>query len=276
MATSSSPSPSPSHPLWQRLFSLEGKSALITGASSGLGRAMALAFAEAGASVGIHGRDRDRVEATCAEIRRAGGNAAPLLADVREVSDCRRLIEDAHAALGRLDILVNNAGMNRRKPIADVTEEDYETITNVNLRSVYFLSQAAHATMRAQGSGKVIHVGSITSYWGLGEVSVYGLTKSALVQFTKVSAVEWARDNVQVNCLIPGFYRTPLTEAGLWQHEQRSGWLLDRIPAGRAGEPEELVGAALLLASPASDYMTGSTVTVDGGFLAGGWWDHAV
>jgi hypothetical protein len=107
-------------------------------------------------------------------------------------------------------------------------------------------------------------------------VRVYGLTKSALVQFTKVAAVEWARDNVQVNCIIPGFYRTPLTEAGLWQNEERSRWLLERIPAGRAGEPEELVGAALLLASPASDYMTGSSVTVDGGFLAGGWWDHTV
>lgn len=263
-----------STPLLQRLFSLDGKRALITGASSGIGRALAIGFGEAGATVGVHGRNRQRVDETCAQIRALGGTAMPLVADLGDVAACRQLVDEAHAALGGLDILINNAGMNRRKPIAEVTEEDYATIVDVNLRSVYFLSQAAHRYMQAQGSGKVIHIGSITSYWGLGEVSVYGLTKSALVQFTKVSAVEWARDNIQVNCIIPGFIHTPLTEAGLWQDAERSAWLLDRIPAGRGGTPEELVGVALLMAAPASAYMTGTSVAVDGGFLAGGWWDH--
>jgi len=249
---------------------------LITGASSGIGRTLARAFAAAGASVGVHGRNVERVHETCTQIEAAGGTAIPLLGDLHDVERAQQLMAAAHDKLGRLDILVNNAGMNRRKPIDQVTADDYDTIMAVNLRSAYFLSQAAHPIMRAQGGGKVIHIGSITSTWGLGEVSVYGLSKSALMQLTRVMAVEWARDNIQVNCIVPGFIRTPLTEAGIFQHEERSTWLLSRIPAGRGGETNELVGAALLLAAPASSYMTGSVVNVDGGFLAGGWWDHAV
>lgn len=260
--------------LLQRLFSLEGKAALITGASSGIGCALAIGFGEAGAAVGVHGRDADRVQDTCAQIRAAGGSATPLLHDLHNVEHCRQLVRDAHAQLGRIDILVNNAGMNRRKPIAEVSEDDYETIMAVNLRSAFFLSQAVYPHMRAQGGGKIINIGSITSRWGLGEVSVYGLSKSAIAHLTQVMAVEWARDNIQVNCIIPGFIHTPLTETGLWQNEQRSRWLLERTPAGRGGTPEELVGVALLMAAPASSFMTGAAVPVDGGFLTGGWWEH--
>ncbi len=261
-------------PLFRRLFSLEGKAALVTGASGGIGRVLAGALAQAGAKVGVHGTRAGELQALCQEIEAEGGEAYPLPGDLRDVDECRALIERAHAELGRLDVLINCAGINRRKPIADVTEDDYEAILAVNLRSVFFLCQAAYPIMRAQGGGKIVNVGSVTSFDGLGEVSVYGATKGAVVQLTKTMAVEWSRDNIQVNCLAPGFMMTPLTEQGLWGDDRRRPWLLERIPARRPGEPEELVGAALLLASPASSYMTGQTIIVDGGYLAGGSWQR--
>jgi NAD(P)-dependent dehydrogenase (short-subunit alcohol dehydrogenase family) len=256
----------------RRLFSLEGRTALVTGASGGIGRVFAITLAEAGATVGLSGTRQGELEQVRGEILALGGQAVVLPADLSQSASSKQLIADAHAALGRLDILVNCAGINRRKPISMVTEEDYDAITAVNLRSVLFLSQAAHAIMREQGGGKIINVGSITSFDALGDVSVYGATKAAIAQLTRTMAVEWARDNIQVNCIAPGFMMTPLTAEGVWGNEQRRTWLLDRIPAHRPGDPEELAGAVLLLASPASSYMTGHTLVVDGGYLIGGWW----
>jgi NAD(P)-dependent dehydrogenase (short-subunit alcohol dehydrogenase family) len=163
-------------------------------------------------------------------------------------------------------------GTNRRKPIRDVEAQDFEHIVAVNLQSVFFTCQAVYPIMREQGGGKIINVGSVTSTDGLGGVSVYGATKAAVAQLTKTMALEWAKDNIQVNCLAPGFIMTPLTEKGLWGDSHRKQWLLDRIPARRPGKPEELVGAALLLASDASSYITGQIINVDGGYLAGGSW----
>jgi gluconate 5-dehydrogenase len=258
--------------IFDRYFSLHGKTALVTGASGGIGRAFSLALAGAGAVVAIHGRAEDRLEETRRRIEEAGGRCVPLIAELAEVEACRRLIQEAHEALGRLDVLVNNAGMNRRKPLSEFTQDDYDMIMAANLRSAFVLGQAAYPIMKAQGGGKIVHVGSITSSYGLGGVGVYGLSKSALAHLTKTMAVEWARDNIQVNCLAPGFIVTPLTETALWGHEGRRSWLLERIPARRGGEPDDLVGCLLLLASPASNYLTGQLITVDGGFLAGGWW----
>jgi len=260
--------------IFQRLFSLSGKAALVTGASGGIGRILALALAEAGAVVGVHGQTPAKVEESCQLIREMGGQAIPFSADLRQVEACRRLITEAHTALGRLDVLVNCAGVNRRKPIEAVTEDDYDAIMDVNLRSIFFLSQAAYPIMRDQGGGKIINVGSINSNYGLGTISVYGATKGGLAQLTRVMAVEWAKDNIQVNTLTPGFIITPLTEGPLWGHPHRSRWLRNRIPARRPGQPEELVGATLLLASAASSYMTGNMIVVDGGFLAGGSWEE--
>lgn len=257
--------------LLQRLFSLEGKAALVTGASGGIGRALAVALAGAGAVVGVHGRDAARVAESCRAVAEAGGRALPLGGDVATVDGCRRLITEMGQAAGRLDILVNCAGANRRKPIVEVSEEDFDTLLAVNLRSVYFLSQAAHPLLCAQGGGKIIHIGSINTFYGLDNVSVYGAGKGGVAQLAKVMAVEWAKDNIQVNCLTPGFIRTPLTES-VWADERRAAWLLNRLPSRRGGLPEDLVGATLLLASPASDYITGQNIVVDGGFLAGGSW----
>ncbi len=259
--------------LFQRLFALSGKTALISGASGGIGQVLATALAEAGATVGVHGRTQEKVENLCASIEEKGGEAKPFIADLRQVDACRKLIAEAHQVLGRLDILLNCAAINRRKPVEAVTEDDFDTIMAVNLRSIFFLCQAAYPIMRAQGGGKIINIDSINATYGLGTISVYGATKSGLAQITRVMAVEWARDNIQVNNLTPGFILTPLTEGPLWGDEHRSRWLHDRIPARRPGKPEELVGATLLLASAASSYITGTTIRVDGGFLAGGSWE---
>lgn len=259
--------------LLERLFSLRGRAALVTGAGGGIGCALAVALAEAGAAVGIHDIAADKLGETRNKIEEVGGRAAVLTADVSKVEECRRLIQEAHKALGRLDVLVNCAGINRRKPIEAVNEDDYEAIMAVNLRGLYFLSQAAHPIMRAQGGGKVINIGSSTVFFGLGTVSVYGATKAGVAALTRTMAVEWAKDNIQVNCIAPGYFLTPLTDKSVWADERKSRWLLNRIPARRPGVPEDLIGALLLLASDASAYITGETVIVDGGFLAGGSWD---
>jgi gluconate 5-dehydrogenase len=259
--------------LLESLFSLAGKTALITGASGGIGTALAVALAEAGATVGVHGRSAEKVAETCRQIEAQGGQAHGFTADLTEIDANRQLIDEVVDKLGKLDILVNCAGMNRRKPLVEVTPDDYDTIMAVNLRSIFFLCQAAHPHLKAAGGGKIININSLNSVYGLGTISVYGASKAGLAQITRVMAVEWAADNIQVNGLIPGFIRTPLTEGPLWGTPHRAEWLRARIPLRRPGEPEDLIGAALLLAGPASNYITGTTITVDGGFLAGGSWE---
>jgi 2-deoxy-D-gluconate 3-dehydrogenase len=260
--------------IFHRLFSLEGKAVLVTGASGGLGRALAIGLAEAGATVGIHGVTLSKLAETERLVKQAGGRSVLLPGVLKEVTDCKKLVTDAHAALGRLDILVNCAGMNRRKLIQAVSPEEFDMILAVNLRSAFFLSQAAYPLMRAQGGGKIINIGSMTSLLGFANLSVYGMTKSALAQVTKTMAVEWARDNIQVNCIAPGFMRTPLTEEYFWKDPYRSQWLLDRIAANRPGEPDDLVGAVLWLSSGASSYVTGQVIAIDGGLTAGGSWER--
>jgi len=256
----------------RKFFSLEGRAALLTGAGGGIGHALGRALAGAGASVALHARTLDKVEGLAAEIGQAGGKAACLTAELGDLGAARDLVERSRAALGRLDILVNCAAMNRRKPIREVTEDDWDTIMAVDLKSLYFMSQAAHAIMRSQGGGKIIHIGSLNSSYALGTVSVYGAAKGAVAQLTKVMAVEWAKDDVQVNCVIPGFVDTPLSKP-LWAQPFKADWMRNRIPMRRPARPDEIAGPVLLLASPASSYVTGTTLVVDGGVLAGGWWE---
>jgi len=260
--------------LLDRLFSLHGKTALVTGAGGGIGCALSVALAEAGASVALSDLTAQQLEKPRHLIEELGHQVVALSADLRAVESCRRLVHEAHRGLGRLDVLVNCAAINRRKPIEEVTEEDFEAITDVNLRSIYFLCQSVHPIMREQGGGKIVNVGSINAFYGLGTVSVYGATKGAIVQLTKVMAVKWASDNIQVNCLAPGFTLTPLTKQALWDDEHRRRWLLDRIPAHRMGTPDDMIAAVLLMISEGSSYMTGETIVVDGGFLAGGSWER--
>ena len=253
------------------LFGLEGKVALVTGASGGIGSGIAKAYAAAGATVILHGTSREKLEALAADVE---GETVVMPADLSTPDACRALMAEIDSTLGRLDILVNNAGINRRKPAADFTEDDYRAILAVNLDGVFFLSQAAYPLMKKNGGGKIIQIGSMTSFIGLGNVAIYGMTKSAIAQLAKTLAVEWAKDNIQVNCLAPGFIVTPLTEAGMFSDQKKVNWLMQRIPAHRPGRPDDLIGTALLLASPASDYLTGQVIAIDGGFLAGGSWDN--
>jgi len=257
----------------ERLFSLHGKTALVTGASSGIGQALAVALAEAGAVVAANGRNITALQETIHLIDDAGGKGYALPADLSDVENCRALVRDAARVLSGLDIVVNCAGTNSRSPLETATPEEYELITAANLRAPYFLCQAAFPQLKKRGGGKILNIGSVTCSMGLGGVSVYGATKAALAQLTKTQAVEWAKDNIQANCLAPGFMLTPLTEESIWSNPLRSQWLHARIPAGRPGKVDDLIGAALFLLSSSSSYVTGQMLTVDGGFLAGGWWD---
>jgi len=255
----------------EELFSLEGRVALVTGASGGIGSEMAFALAMAGARVALAGRSTERLEHIRGRIEAAGGNAAVFAADIEHADAVFPLVRSIGDELGPVDILVNCAGINRRQPIQEVTQETFTHIIDVNLRAPYFVSQAVLPGMIERGGGKIINIGSITTGWGVGNLSVYGLTKSAIGQMSRVMAVEWAAHNVQVNCLCPGWIKTELTKP-LWGDADKSRWITDRVPAARFGLPDDLVGLAVYLASPASRYTTGQVIYVDGGFMAGGKW----
>lgn len=256
----------------QEMFSLAGKVALITGGSGDIGMAIARVYAEAGAAIALNGRSPERLRRSAEALRATGADVLELQGDVAAVEVARATVAQAHAWRGRIDVLVNCAGSNRRKAVLDVEPEDFETIVAVHLRGAYFTSQAAARHMIAAGSGKIIHIGSATINTGLADVSVYGAAKAGLAALTRSMAVEWAEHGIQVNCLAPGFIMTELTREGLWANERRSRWLHERIPQQRPGLPEEMCGAALLLATPASSYLTGQVIHVDGGFAAGSKW----
>lgn len=248
-------------------FRLTGNVALATGASRGLGRGMALALAEAGADVVLIARTLSALEETAAMIRQAGSNALVLQADLSKVGETEKLIQETIKTFGRIDILLNAAGTQVRKPIFDMTEENYDDLMSVNLKSLYFLSQAAAKEMVKQRRGKIINIASLASFIGLSNISIYGTTKGGVASLTRQFAVELAKDNIQVNAIAPGYFMTDLT-ADLFRDAERAKWVLGKIPQGRTGNPDDLAGAVVFLASGASDYITGHILTVDGGWLA--------
>jgi NAD(P)-dependent dehydrogenase (short-subunit alcohol dehydrogenase family) len=253
----------------EKLFSLQGRVALITGAAGGIGRVLCEGMAGAGAAVALADIRAAAMEPVAVSIHAMGREAECFEVDLSSKNSIRKHVEDVMARFGRIDILVNCAGINQREPILEVAEETFERILAVNLRGVYQLSQAVASHMIRQGGGKIIHIGSLTNAMGLAGVSVYGATKAGVSQLAMSMAIEWARHNIQVNCIVPGFMRTELTTA-LWADETKAAWMRGRIAAERPGEPEELLGTAILLASPASSYITGQTWCVDGGVTAGG------
>lgn len=259
----------------QQLFSLNGKRALITGSSSGIGQALAVALAEAGAAVAVHGTNETKLAETKRQIDEVGGLSVTLPATLDGSPEtCRRLIADAVHRLGGLDILIHCAGSNRRKRIEEVTPDDWETITRVHLDCTFWLAQAALPHLRAAGGGKIVTIGSMTTFRGFGMVGPYAATKAAVGRLTQTMAVEWARDNIQANCLAPGFIETPLTRQELFGDPERRRWILRGTPARRPGYPADLIGATIFLCSAASDFVTGQTLAVDGGFLTGGSWER--
>ena len=248
-------------------FKLDGKTALVTGASSGLGQAMAIALAEAGANVACHGNRAGGADSTCEQISELGRKSFAVYGDMFERDVPQSLVEEVVNRFGKIDILINNAGTIRRTPAAEYSEEDWTTVLEINLSSVFRLSQAAGKRMIEQRSGKIINIASLLSFQGGITVPAYTAAKSGLAGLTKALANEWAKFNVNVNAVAPGYMATNNT-APLRADETRNRQILERIPAGRWGEPEDLQGAAVFLASPASDYLQGHILVVDGGWMA--------
>jgi len=247
-------------------FRLDGRCALVTGAGRGLGQAMAVALAEAGADVA--GVDIVDVVETKQRVEAAGRRFAAIEQDLRGPAAVRRVVEVAAGAMGRLDILVNNAGIIRRADSVDFTEADWDDVIDLNLKSVFFLAQAAARQFVAQGGGgKIVNIASMLSFQGGIRVPSYTASKSGVLGLTRLLANEWAAKGINVNAIAPGYMATANT-APLRADAARSAEILGRIPAGRWGQPEDLAGAVVFLCSSAADYVHGSVLPVDGGWLA--------
>jgi len=247
-------------------FRLTGKNALVTGSSRGMGASIAVALAQAGANVALHGSRSVPADVTN-RVAQAGVRHIELAADLSEPSSASELVTQTVGEFGSIDILVNNAGITRRAPAIDFSLDDWDHVLATNLTSVFRLCQCAARTMIDRGSGKIINMASLLSFQGGITVPAYAAAKGAVAQITKALANEWAAFGVQVNAIAPGYMATDLTEA-LQADPVRSRQILERIPAGRWGSTQDVAGAAVFLASSASDYINGHILVVDGGWLA--------
>jgi 2-deoxy-D-gluconate 3-dehydrogenase len=247
-------------------FRLDGRIALVTGASRGLGRAMATALAAAGADVAVHGREQ-RAESTAQDVAALGRRAVCVTADLTDPANADRLVDETVAAFGRLDILINNAGLIRRAPAADHGDADWDAVIAADLTSVFRLCRAAGRHLIARGSGgKIVNIASLLSFQGGITVPGYAAAKGGVAQLTKALANEWASKGINVNAIAPGYMETDNT-AALRADAPRNRQITERIPAGRWGTPADLAGAVIFLSSPASDYIHGHVLAVDGGWL---------
>ena len=252
------------------LFDLSGRVAVITGGNGGIGLGMAKGMAAAGAAIVVAGRDAAKNATAVAEIQALGAKASAIPVDVLEEQSCRDLIANTVKLHGRLDILVNNAGMSIRKQPEQYTLKEWHTVLDSNLTSAFLCSHAAYPAMKQGGMGKIINIGSMMSIFGAAFATAYAASKGGMVQMTKAMATAWAKDNIQVNSILPGWIDTALTRRA---REEVSGLhdnVLKRTPAGRWGVPDDFAGIAVFLAAPASDFVTGAAITVDGGYSVQG------
>ena len=251
----------------RNLFNLKGKVALVTGGNGGLGLGMALGLAAAGANIAIAARNPGKTSDAIKQIEGVGVRAISVPTDVTKETEIESMISQTLDKLGQIDILVNNSGVTMRKEPEDLSGDEWDHVLNVNLRACFLASKTVYPHMRDRGSGKIINIGSMTSiFGGGGSGAPYSSSKGGIVQLSKSLAVAWAKDNIQSNAILPGWFTTELTAAIPERQKERYQLISSRIPAGRWGEPEELAGVAVFLASPASDYVTGSVIAVDGGY----------
>ncbi len=248
---------------------LDGRAALVTGGSRGLGLGMALALAHAGADIALAARTVKQLEQAAELVRAAGRQALILPTDVSQVEAVRTMVHQTADHFGRLDILVNGTGINIRQPADSFTEADWERLLDTNLKSVFFACQEAARVMRRQGKGKIINLGSLSFEVVVPNIALYAISKGGMRQLTRALAVEWAAEHINVNAIAPGRFWTAMTDA-VFSNDELYENAISVIPQNRPGIPADLAGAAVLLASDASDYITGQIIVIDGGWLAGG------
>ena len=253
----------------QFLWSLNGQRALVTGGTKGIGEAIVRQFLDLGAAVFIVARDNTLLQQQLASYRQQGHTVDGIAADLSQPGVAAEVIETVKKQWNSLDILVNNAGTNVRKPTIEYSPAEYDHILNTNLRSAYELSQAAYPLLKTSGNGKLIFVSSVSGLTHTSSGSLYGMSKAAMLQLTLNLAVEWAADGIRVNAVAPWYIRTPLA-APVLDNPEKLGNILHRTPMNRVGEPDEIASVVSFLSMPASSYVTGQTIAVDGGFLAWG------
>jgi len=248
------------------MFDLTGKVAVVTGGNGGLGLGMAMGLANAGANIVVAARNKQKSDQAVTEIQATGVKAVTVTVDMTKEEDIRRMVEESLNAFGQIDILVNNAGVSVRKQPQEISAQEWDDVLDVNLRAVFLASKEVYPNMKSQGAGKIINIGSMYSIFGSDWVAPYSASKGGLVQLTKSLAVAWASDNIQVNAILPGWFMTELTSVIPVRDPARYENINRRIPLGRWGDAAELRGAAVFLASQASTYVTGSALSVDGGY----------
>jgi 2-deoxy-D-gluconate 3-dehydrogenase len=251
-------------------FDLKGRVALVTGGNGGIGLGMARGLAQAGAALAIAGRNLEKSQTAAADLKSLGARTAVLEVDVSDEASCRRMVDEAVAQLGRLDILVNNAGINIRKQPQDYTLAEWRQVIETNLTSAFTCSHAAYPHLKAAGGGKIINIGSMMSLFGASFASAYAASKGGIVQMSRALASAWAKDNIQVNAVLPGWIDTDLTKRARAEVSGLNSMVLMRTPARRWGTPEDMSGIAVFLASKASDFVTGTAIPVDGGYSVQG------
>ncbi len=249
-----------------KLFDLTGKVAVVTGGNGGIGFGMAQGLAEAGAGIAVVGRNQDKSVQAVDKLEQLGAKALAVPADVTDAAQIDAMVAAVIDAFGRMDILINNAGTNIRKRPEDLSEAEWHQVMDANLTSAFLCSKACYPHLRQDGGGKVLNNGSMMSLFGAPWTPAYGASKGGIVQLTKALATAWAADNIQVNCFLPGWINTALTRKARDDVPALHDHVLKRTPAGRWGEIEDMKGLAVFLASPASDFVTGTAIPIDGGF----------
>ncbi len=247
-------------------FDLTGKVAFVTGGNGGLGLGMSVGLARAGASIVVASRNAEKTRGAVATIKETGASAIGVACDVTDAESIGAAVAEAAETCGGIDILINNSGTSYRAQVEDIPDDEWDRVLDTNLKGVFMVSKAIYPEMKKRGGGKIINIGSMMSIFASEYASPYAASKGGVVQLTKACAIAWAKDGIQVNAILPGWIHTDMTGAFLKMYPEREALIADRTPAGRWGQPHELAGTAVFLASASSDFVTGASIAVDGGY----------